>query len=100
MLQALLHPIPVEFHILVHQDVPKPGEWGYPTREIGRQDSDLAQAQDRFIVVTRLLRILQGDYAMSDIDAALRCDLQVALHDVSQVGIGIKLGPRLRLERL
>lgn len=100
LLEHLVHLIPIQAGVLVNQDIAKAGHRGEVSSEISRQYVELTQAQDRFAVVGRFAGILQGDDAMADVNAALRRDLKVALNDVFQVGVAVKLGPCPVFERL
>lgn len=89
--QVIVHLIPVHSQILVNQDVAKPGDGGKLLGEVRRQDTQLTHAQDRLMVVARLLGAFERDDAVTDINAALRSHFKIALDDISQVGIAAEI---------
>jgi len=66
----------------------------------GGQDAQFPHAQDGILIVNGLASAHHGNDAMADVDAALGCDLEVALHNVAQIGIPVKVHPGLVPERL
>ena len=77
----------------MHEDVTEACQRGQGACKARRDHAQLTHAQDGIVVVDRLLSPFQGDDAKADVNLALRCNLEVALDDVSQVGILVKVSP-------
>lgn len=91
LLQVDIHLIPVDTQILMRKYVPKASQRRKRLGERGRKHAQLTLSQNGFVVVSRFGCSFQRNDPIADIDTALRCDLEIALNDVSEIGIAIKL---------
>lgn len=93
-----VHFLPVHAEVLVSEHVPKSGDRSESSSKVRRQNSQFALLLNGLVVVLRLGRPLKGDDTITDVNAALRSDLKVALDYVPQIGILIKRRPTLLLK--
>jgi len=84
----------------MHEDVAKSGDRGEALCKLTRENTDLSQHFYCAVGITRFLLLFHGDDPVGNIDARLRCNLEVAFYDVLEVRIGSKLVTCLGLERL
>jgi len=80
----------------VDQDIAQTGDRAKLRGEIGRQNSQLSHAQNRFMLVTRLLGPLDPSGAVADLDAALRGHLTLRGEQVHDPDL--RLGAHDRLQ--
>jgi hypothetical protein len=93
-----VHFLPVHAEGLGSEHVPKFGDRSEPSSKVRRQNGQFVLSLNGLVVVLRLGRPLKGDDTITDVNAALRSDLKVALHYVPQIGILIKRRPTLLLK--
>lgn len=96
----LVYLIPVYSQVFVNEDVSKASKRGKMARKLWWQYPQLSQAQEGFVVVSGLDSVLDSDDAVADINATLRGNLQIALDDITQIRIAIKLRTRFVFKRL
>ena len=94
LVQVAIHVVPVYAHIFMDKNVPQPGAGSQPARERRRQDAQVSHTQNGVVVIGRFEGALQGDDPVADVNTALGGYLEVALYDIAQVGIAVKVGPR------
>ncbi len=99
-MQSVVDFVPIDSHIVVHQDIAEASYGSQLPSEVRLQDTQLAHAQNGIVVVDWLPSAFYGDDAMADVDAALGRDFQVALYDVAQVGVFVEVTPWPVCERL
>jgi len=92
--------VPIDLQVLMHENVTEAGNRSEALCKLTRENTDLSQHFYRSVGITRFLQLFHGDDPIGNIDARLRCNLEVALHYVLEVGIGRKLVTCLGLERL
>jgi hypothetical protein len=84
----------------VDQDIAEARQRSNAPGKVRGNDSQLTHTQQCAIVVYRLTSPKQTDDAIAYVDAALSRDLQVALHDITEVGILVERASRFLAERL
>jgi len=99
-LQVIIDDVPFDAQVLVHQDIAESAQGREALRKLNRQHTNLPQPQQAFVIIGGAQSIFQRDDTIGDVDAALRGNLQVALDDVAQIGIRLKLNERARPQRL
>lgn len=88
----------IHTQILVRELIPKSGQWRRLAREVRREHSDLPLTTNGFVVVLWFRRPLNGNGAVTDVDTALSCPLEISLHDIPQIGGVLKRRPTLLLK--
>ena len=99
-LQVPQYFVPIDLQVFMHENVAEAGNRGESLCQLTRKNIDRPQHFYRSVGITWFLQLFHGDDPIGDINARLRCNLEVSLYYVFEVGIGSKLVTCPGLERL